>query len=85
MGTHSGAHRSAVINQPAGHADAGVPTTPAGYQRLLDLAGTHGEVAWFGVRAQGPTGLVPHLRVAGQTVIKVDGPRSQDPWTARQE
>ncbi|MQA33747.1 IS110 family transposase [Modestobacter roseus] len=75
--THSDTHHAAVIDavgRPL--ADAGFPTTPAGYQQLLVWAQGHGEVVGFGVEGTGAygAGLARHLRTAGQVVIEVDRP-----------
>ena len=75
--THSDTHHAAVIDavgRPL--ADAGFPTTPAGYRQLLAWAQGHGAVAGFGVEGTGAygAGLARHLRAAGQVVIEVDRP-----------
>ncbi|TWH73889.1 transposase [Modestobacter roseus] len=75
--THSDTHHAAVIDDVGRPlADAGFPTTPAGYRQLLAWAGEHGDVAAFGVEGTGAYGaaLARHLRAAGQTVIEVDRP-----------
>jgi transposase len=75
--THSDTHHAAVIDEVGRPlADAGFPTTPAGYRQLLAWAGGHGEVQAFGVEGTGAYGaaLARHLRAAGQTVIEVDRP-----------
>jgi transposase len=75
--THSDVHHAAVIDEVGRPlADAGFPTTPEGYRRLLAWAGEHGEIAAFGVEGTGAygAGLARHLRAAGQTVIEVDRP-----------
>jgi transposase len=75
--THSDVHHAAVIDEVGRPlADAGFPTTPVGYRRLLAWAGEHGEIAAFGVEGTGAygAGLARHLRAAGQTVIEVDRP-----------
>jgi transposase len=82
--THSDTHHAAVIDavgRPL--ADAGFPTTPAGYQQLLVWARGHGQVTAFGVEGTGAYGaaLARHLRTAGQVVIEVDRP---DRTTRRQ-
>jgi transposase len=74
---HSDIHHAAVIDQVGRPlADAGFPTTPAGYRQLLAWAGEHGQIAAFGVEGTGAYGaaLARHLRAAGQTVIEVDRP-----------
>ena len=75
--THSDVHHAAVIDEVGRPlADAGFPTTPAGYRQLLAWADGHGEVAAFGVEGTGAygAGLARHLRATGQTVIEVDRP-----------
>ena len=75
--THSDVHHAAVIDQVGRPlADAGFPTTPAGYRQLLAWAGEHGEATAFGVEGTGAygAGLARYLRAAGQTVIEVDRP-----------
>jgi transposase len=75
--THSDVHHAAVIDQVGRPlADAGFPTTPAGYRQLLAWAGEHGEATAFGVEGTGAygAGLARFLRAAGQTVIEVDRP-----------
>ena len=75
--THSDIHHAAVIDEVGRPlADAGFPTTPAGYQQLLAWAREHGQITTFGVEGTGAYGaaLARHLRVAGQTVIEVDRP-----------
>jgi transposase len=75
--THSDVHHAAVIDEIGRPlADAGFPTTPDGYRRLLAWAGEHGAIAAFGVEGTGAygAGLARHLRAAGQAVIEVDRP-----------
>jgi transposase len=70
-------HHAAVIDEVGRPlADAGFPTTPAGYRQLLTWAGGHGEIAAFGVEGTGAygAGLPRHLQAAGQLVIEVDRP-----------
>jgi transposase len=75
--THSDIHHAAVIDEIGRPlADAGFPTTPAGYRRLLVWAAGHGDIQAFGVEGTGSygAGLARQLRAAGQTVIEVDRP-----------
>jgi transposase len=75
--THSDVHHAAVIDEVGRPlADAGFPTTPAGYRQLLAWAGGYGEITAFGVEGTGAYGaaLARHLRAAGQSVIEVDRP-----------
>jgi transposase len=75
--THSDIHHAAIIDQ-VGRAlgDAGFPTTPTGYRRLLSWAAGHGQITAFGVEGTGAYGaaLARYLRTAGHTVIEVDRP-----------
>ncbi|MBJ7453250.1 MAG: IS110 family transposase [Blastococcus sp.] len=75
--THSDTHHAAVIDDVGRPlADAGFPTTPAGYRQLLAWAREHGPITAFGVEGTGAYGaaLARHLRAAGETVIEVDRP-----------
>lgn len=75
--THSDTHHAAVIDEVGRPlADAGFPTTPAGYRQLLDWAREHGQITALGVEDTGAYGaaLARHLRAAGETVIEVDRP-----------
>jgi transposase len=53
-----------------------IPTTPAGYQQLLDWARSLGEIAAFGIEGTGcyGAGLTRHLRAGGYRVIEVNRP-----------
>ncbi len=53
-----------------------IPTTPAGYQQLLDWAHSLGEVAAFGIERTGCYGaaLARSLRAAGYRVVEVNRP-----------
>jgi transposase len=75
--THSDIHHAAVIDEVGRPlADAGFPTTPAGYRQLLAWAKEHGESTAWGVEGTGAYGaaLARALRAAGQAVIEVDRP-----------
>src|SRR3954468_4338021 len=75
--THSDVHHAAVIDEVGRPlADAGFPTTPEGYRRLLAWAGGHGETAGCGGEGTGGSGtrLARHLGAAGRTVIEGDRP-----------
>jgi transposase len=75
--THSDVHHAAVIDEVGRSlADAGFPTTPQGYRRLLDWAREYGQIAAIGVEGTGAygAGLARSLRAAGQVVIEVDRP-----------
>jgi transposase len=75
--THSDVHHAAVIDEVGRPvADAGFPTTPAGYDQLLSWARSHGQITAVGVEGTGAygAGLARHLRAAGQQVIEVDRP-----------
>jgi transposase len=56
-----------------------IPTTPAGYRRLLAWAGGLGEVEAFGVEGTGSygAGLARFLRDHGQVVVEVNRPDRQ--------
>ena len=53
-----------------------IPTTPAGYQQLLDWARSLGEVAAFGIEGTGcyGAGLTRYLRAGGYRVVEVNRP-----------
>jgi transposase len=75
--THADVHHAAVIDQIGRPlADAGFPTTPAGYRQLLAWTGGHGQISAVGVEGTGAygAGLTRHLRAAGLQVIEVDRP-----------
>ena len=80
--THGEIHVAAAftsdLGRPLGH--LAVPTTPAGYQRLLLWAQALGSSApRFGIEGTGAygAGLARHLRRAGCTVIEVNRPNRQ--------
>jgi transposase len=56
-----------------------IPTTRAGYQRLLDWASRHGQLARAGVEGTGTysAGLARFLTGAGVKVVEVDRPNRQ--------
>src|SRR5688500_8411544 len=75
--THRAVHRAPGIDDVRRpFADAGFPTSPAGYRQLLAWASEHGDATAFGVEGTGAygAGLARYLREAGQTVIEVDRP-----------
>jgi transposase len=75
--THSDVHHAAVIDEVGRPvADAGFPTTPAGYRQLLSWAARFGEISAFAVEGTGAYGaaLTRYLRTAGQAVFEVDRP-----------
>jgi transposase len=53
-----------------------IPTTPAGYQQLLDWARSLGEIAAFGIEGTGcyGAGLTRYLRAGGYRVVEVNRP-----------
>ena len=59
-----------------------IPTTPAGYQQLLDWARSLGEVAAFGIEGTGCYGaaLARYLRAEGYRVIEVNRPDRAARW-----
>jgi len=75
--THNDTHTAAVLDATGrllGHRQ--FPTTPAGYARLLEWLGSHGELDKVGIEGTGAygAGLALHLRVAGVEVVEVDRP-----------
>jgi transposase len=80
--THGEVHVAAAftsdLGRPLGHLE--IPTTPAGYGRLLRWAQAFGDATpRFGVEGTGAygAGLARHLRRAGCTVIKINRPNRQ--------
>ena len=80
--THGEVHVAAAftsdLGRPLGHLE--IPTTPAGYGRLLRWAQAFGdETPCFGVEGTGAygAGLARHLRRAGCTVIEINRPNRQ--------
>ncbi|MBD1847939.1 transposase, partial [Cyanobacteria bacterium FACHB-63] len=75
--THRDTHAAVAINGLGARlGDRIIPTTPAGYQQLLEWAKTFGGVTVFGVegtRSYGK-GLTQFLRRQGQKVIEVSRP-----------
>jgi transposase len=75
--THKDMHAAVAINGLGARlGDCIIPTTPAGYQQLLEWAKTFGRVAAFGVEGTGSygKGLSQFLRRQGQKVIEVSRP-----------
>jgi transposase len=75
--THKDMHAAVAINGLGARlGDCITPTTPAGYQQLLEWAKTFGRVAAFGVEGTGSygKGLSQFLRRQGQKVIEVSRP-----------
>jgi len=80
--THAEIHVAAAftsdLGRPLGHLE--IPTTPAGYGRLLHWAQAFGDATpRFGIEGTGAygAGLARHLRHAGCTVIEVNRPNRQ--------
>jgi transposase len=80
--THGEVHVAAAftsdLGRPLGHLE--IPTTPAGYGRLLRWAQAFGDATpRFGVEGTGAygAGLARHLRGAGCTVIEINRPNRQ--------
>ena len=80
--THGEVHVAAAftsdLGRPLGHLE--IPTTPAGYGRLLRWAQAFGDATpRFGVEGTGAygAGLARHLRRAGCTVIEINRPNRQ--------
>ncbi|MFE5191629.1 transposase [Streptomyces sp. NPDC056628] len=75
--THTDIHQAAVIDTVGRHlATQPFPTSPAGYQQLLDWLRSHGEVLAVGVEGTGAYGaeLARFLTANGITVMEVDRP-----------
>jgi transposase len=73
--THKDTHHAAVLDLTGGLlGDAEFPTTQAGYQALLDWAGSHGVIDRIGVELTGSygAGLTRHLSAAGIEVLEVN-------------
>jgi transposase len=78
--THADVHVAAVLDHLGRlQGRLQVPTTRAGYQRLLDWAGRHGQLTRAGVEGTGTygAGLTRFLTGAGVKVIEVDRPNRQ--------
>ena len=78
--THAEVHVAAAFDQmgrPLGHLE--IPTTPAGYRRLLAWARGLGPVVAFGVEGTGSygAGLARHLADAGCQVVEINRPNRQ--------
>jgi len=77
--THAHTHTAAVVVAATGALleTVTVPTDPAGYQQLLDLAERHGQLRAFAVEGAGGygAGLTRHLAAAGEVVVELDRPR----------
>ncbi len=79
--THGEVHVAAAftsdLGRPLGHLE--IPTTPAGYRRLLCWARSFGTSVQFGVEGTGSfgVGLTRFLRNEGCTVIEVNRPNRQ--------
>jgi transposase len=79
--THGEIHVAAAftsdLGRPLGHLE--IPTTPAGYRRLLGWARGLGTELRFGIEGTGSygAGLARFLRDAGCTVIEVNRPNRQ--------
>ena len=80
--THGEVHVAAAftsdLGRPLGHLE--IPTTPAGYGRLLRWAQAFGDATpRFGLEGTGAygAGLAGHLRGAGCTVIEINRPNRQ--------
>jgi transposase len=81
--THADVHVAALLDHLGRlQATLKIPTTRAGYQRLLDWAGRHGRLIRAGVEGTGTygAGLTRFLTGAGVQVIEVDRPNRQRRW-----
>ncbi|MBW4421094.1 MAG: IS110 family transposase [Myxacorys californica WJT36-NPBG1] len=77
VGPHKDTHAAVAINGLGARlGDRIIPTTPAGYQQLLEWAKTFGGVAAFGVEGTGSygKGLSQFLRRQGLKVVEVSRP-----------
>jgi transposase len=75
--THKDTHAAVVLNGLGSRlGDRIIPTTPAGYQQLLEWAKTLGKIAVFGVEGTGSygKGLSQFLRCQGLKVVEVGRP-----------
>ncbi|MFD9517888.1 transposase [Streptomyces sp. NPDC059979] len=75
--THTDVHQAAVIDTIGRHLGTkGFPTTPAGYQDLLEWLHSHGRVLVVGMEGTGSFGaeLGRHLRANQIAVVEVDRP-----------
>jgi transposase len=75
--THTDTHQAAIIDTVGRHLATGpFPTSPSGYQQLLDWLRSHGEVLAVGVEGTGAYGaeLARFLTANGITVVEVDRP-----------
>ncbi|WP_308467310.1 IS110 family RNA-guided transposase [Rathayibacter soli] len=73
--THKSTHHAAVLDLTGGVlGDAQFPTTPAGYQALLDWIGSYGVIDRIGVELTGSygAGLTRHLNAVGVQVLEVN-------------
>jgi len=79
--THLGMHVAAALDQLGRRLDTlSVPTTKAGYKRLVDWAQSLGELERVGVEGAGSygAGLARFLRVRGIEVLEVNRPKRRD-------
>ncbi|WP_055420628.1 IS110 family transposase [Streptomyces pactum] len=75
--THTDVHQAAVIDTVGRHlATEAFPTTPDGYQQLLDWLRPHGELLAVGLEGTGAYGaeIARFLTANGITVVEVDHP-----------
>ncbi|MCX5231495.1 IS110 family transposase [Streptomyces sp. NBC_00233] len=75
--THTDVHQAAMIDTVGRHlATKAFPTTPDGYQRLLDWLRSHGELLAVGLEGSGAYGaeIARLLTGNGITVVEVDRP-----------
>ncbi len=78
--THKDLHVAVALDNLGRRVDATtIPTTAAGYRKLVGWAGTLGEVDCFGVEGTGSygAGLARHLRAADHRVVEVLRPNRQ--------
>lgn len=75
--THVDTHTAAIVETTTGGvlAEITVPTTPAGYQELLDLADEHSPLRAWAIEGTGGHGAgLTHL-LEGEVVIELDRPQ----------
>ncbi|MGP4977964.1 IS110 family transposase [Brachybacterium tyrofermentans] len=77
--THVDTHTAAIVETTTGgvRAEITVPTTPAGYQELLDLADEHSPLRAWAIEGTGGhgAGLTHLLEREGEVVIELDRPQ----------
>lgn len=78
--THLDVHVAVALDQLGRRlGEAQLPTTPAGYEELVEWGGSFGEIEAFGVEGTGcfGAGLSRHLRGRGFLVVEIIRPKRQ--------